>query len=235
MTAGESSDRAGNTDDPIAVAVPKGRLFPSTLRLFAGLGIAALEGLADSRRLIAEDPARDLRFLALKPVDIPTYVEHGAADMGIVGKDLLLEQGRDVYEPLDLGFGACRLIVAEPAHLRLHDDPAVWTCLRVATKYPRLAERHFSQKGVQVEIVHLSGSVELAPAMGLAERIVDLVDTGRTLKENGLVEVEEILRASARLIVNRASLRTRYAAIQRVIEALRSARGASTGGGRCGS
>jgi ATP phosphoribosyltransferase len=141
--------------------------------------------------------------------------------MGVVGKDLLLEQGRDVYEPLDLGFGACRLVVAEPAALRLRDDPRAWTCLRVATKYPRLTERHFSQKGVQVEIVHLSGSIELAPVMGLAERIVDLVATGRTLKENGLVEVEEILKASARLIVNRASLKTRYQAIQGVIEGLR--------------
>jgi ATP phosphoribosyltransferase len=146
-------------------------------------------------------------------------VEHGAADLGIVGKDLLLEQGRDVYEPLDLGFGACRLVVAEPARLRR--DPQSWSSLRVATKYPRLTERHFSQKGIQVEVVHLSGSIELAPVMGLAERIVDLVATGRTLRENGLVEVEEILKASARLIVNRASLKTRYQAIQGLIESLR--------------
>lgn len=209
-------------DDLIAVALPKGRLFPDSLSLFAGLGVAGLETLVDSRRLTVEDPARGLKFLALKAVDIPTYVEHGAADMGIVGKDLLLEQGRDVYEPLDLGFGACRLVVAEPAQLRARDDPRAWSCLRVATKYPRLAERHFSQKGIQVEIVHLSGSVELAPAMGLAERIVDLVATGSTLRENGLVEVEEILRATARLSVNRASLKTRYQAIQQVIEALRT-------------
>jgi ATP phosphoribosyltransferase len=202
----------------IAIAVPKGRLFRHALECFRRLGCAGVGELADSRRLTHEDAARGLRFLALKPVDIPTYVEHGAADMGIVGKDLLLEQGRDVYEPLDLGFGRCRLIVAEPAGLREGRDPS---CLRVATKYPRLAERHFSRQGVQVEIVHLSGSVELAPAMGLAERIVDLVDTGRTLAENGLVEVEEILRASARLIVNRASLKTRYQAIQAVIDGLR--------------
>jgi ATP phosphoribosyltransferase len=154
-------------------------------------------------------------------VDIPIYVEHGAADMGIVGKDLLLEQGRDVYEPLDLGFGVCRLVVAEPAALRVRETPQALSCLRVATKYPRLTERHFSQQGIQVEIVHLSGSVELAPVMGLAERVVDLVDTGRTLRENGLVEVEEILKASARLIVNRASLKTRYQAVQKVIESLR--------------
>ena len=205
----------------IAVALPKGRLFRDAVKLFQEWGSSGVAALKDSRRLTAEDAAHGLRFLALKAVDIPTYVEHGAADMGIVGKDLLLEQGRDVYEPLDLGFGACRLVVAEPASLRLHDNPWAWTCLRVATKYPRLTERHFSQKGIQVEIVHLSGSIELAPVMGLAERIVDLVATGRTLKENGLVEVEEILRASARLIVNRASLKTRYQAMQAVIEGLR--------------
>ncbi len=208
-------------NDPIAVALPTGRLFRDAVNLFVDLGAAGVEALGESRRLTAEDPARGLRFLALKAVDIPTYVEHGAADMGIVGKDLILEQGRDVYEPLDLGFGACRLVVAETASLRSHDDPRTWSCLRVATKYPRLTERHFSQKGIQVEIVHLSGSIELAPIMGLAERIVDLVATGRTLRENGLVEVEEILKASARLIVNRASLKTRYHAIQAVIEALR--------------
>lgn len=208
-------------NDLIAVALPTGRLFRDAVKLFADLGATGVEALRESRRLTAEDPARGLRFLALKAVDIPIYVEHGAADMGIVGKDLLLEQGRDVYEPLDLGFGACRLVVAEPASLRSHDDPRAWSCLRVATKYPRLTERHFSQKGIQVEIVHLSGSIELAPAMGLAERIVDLVATGRTLRENGLVEVEELQRASARLIVNRASLKTRYRAIQAVIEALR--------------
>ena len=209
------------SNSPIAVALPKGRLFRDAVNLFQEWGARGVESLRDSRRLTVEDAAHGLRFLALKAVDIPTYVEHGAADIGIVGKDLLLEQGRDVYEPLDLGFGICRLVVAEPASLRLYDNPWAWTCLRVATKYPRLTERHFSQKGIQVEIVHLSGSIELAPVMGLAERIVDLVATGWTLKENGLVEVEEILKASARLIVNRASLKTRYQSMQAVIEGLR--------------
>lgn len=217
-----AADAAALRCDRIAIALPKGRLFPAALSLFARIGIADVETLADTRRLTCDDAARGLRFLALKPVDIPIYVEHGAADLGIVGKDLLLEQGRDVYEPLDLGFGACRLVVAEPAELRRTDDPAAWSSLRVATKYPRLAERHFGQKGIQVEIVPLAGSLELAPAMGLAERIVDLVDSGRTLRENGLVEVEEILRSSARLIVNRASLKTRYRAIQALIDSLRS-------------
>jgi ATP phosphoribosyltransferase len=221
------------TCDRIAIALPKGRLFDETLGLFRRIGVGGVETLADSRRLHCEDADGRFRFLALKPVDIPVYVEHGAADVGIVGKDLLLEQGRDVYEPLDLGFGQCRLVVAEPADLRRRDDPSAWACLRVATKYPRLAERHFSQKGVQVEIVHLSGSVELAPAMGLAERIVDLVDSGRTLRENGLVEVEEILRASARLVVNRASLKTRYGAVQALIDALRA--GTARGEAACDS
>lgn len=219
--------------DRIAVALPKGRLFPATLSLFARIGIVEVESLADTRRLTFDDVGRGLRFLALKPVDIPVYVEHGAADLGIVGKDLLLEQARDVYEPLDLGFGPCRLVVAEPAHLRLTDDPAAWSSLRVATKYPRLAERHFQQKGIQVEIVPLAGSVELAPAMGLAERIVDLVDSGRTLRENGLVEVEEIVRSTARLIVNRASLKTRYTAIQALVDALRAEVSAHRGVSSC--
>jgi ATP phosphoribosyltransferase len=208
--------------DRIAIALPKGRLLAEAIDLFAGLEADGLEALQDSRRLTVEDRAGRFRFLALKPVDIPVYVEHGAADLGIVGKDLVLEQGRDVYEPLDLGFGRCRLVVAEPAALRRRDDPTSWACLRVATKYPRLAERHFNRKGIQVELVHLSGSVELAPAMGLAERIVDLVDTGRTLTENGLVEVEEILATSARLIVNRASLKTNYGAVQALIDALQA-------------
>ncbi len=208
-------------DDLIAIALPKGRLFPDALNLFAGMGVTGIETLVDSRCLTFVDAVRGLRFLALKAVDIPTYVEHGAADLGIVGKDLLLEQGRDVYEPLDLGFGACRLVVAEPAGRRARPAPQFASSFRVATKYPHLAERHFSQKGIQVEIVQLSGSIELAPVLGLAERIVDLVATGNTLRENGLVEVEEILRASARLIVNRASLKTRYQAIQAVIEGIR--------------
>jgi ATP phosphoribosyltransferase len=219
-------------DDLIGIALPKGRLFPDALSLFAGMGVTGIETLVDSRRLTFVDPVRGLRFLALKAVDIPTYVEHGAADMGIVGKDLLLEQGRDVYEPLDLAFGACRLVVAEPAAGRERRDPQAASSARVATKYPRLAERHFSQKGIQVDIVQLSGSIELAPFLGLAERIVDLVATGNTLRENGLVEVEEILRTSARLIVNPASLKTRYQAIQAVIEGIREQRAARRGEGR---
>jgi len=213
----------------LAVALPTGRLFRDATALFAALGATEVMALRESRRLTSVDRSHGLRFLAVKPVDIPIYVEHGAADMGVVGKDLILEQGRDVYEPLDLGIGGCRLVVAEPAAPRGRREPRAWSCLRVATKYPRLAERHFSQQGIQVEIVPLAGSVELAPAMGLADCIVDLVASGRTMRENGLVEVEEILRSTARLIVNRASLKTRF---QRVIEGLRSRPVAAAGDAR---
>jgi ATP phosphoribosyltransferase len=205
----------------IAIALPKGRLLIDALQLFEGMGISCVRAFSDSRRLICEDQDRHLRFLTLRPADIPTYVEHGAADMGIVGKDQLLEQHRDVYEPLDLGFGACRLVVAEPAALHEKDDPRSWSYLRVATKYPNLAEQFFSRKGIQAEIIKLTGSLELAPLVGLAERIVDLVATGQTLKENGLVEVEEIARVTARLIVNRASLKTKYLKVQALIEQIR--------------
>jgi ATP phosphoribosyltransferase len=205
----------------ISIALPKGRLLLDSLELFQRIGIRCVHELTDSRRLICQDDDRGLRFLALRAADVPTYVERGAADMGIVGKDQLLEQQRDVYEPLDLGFGACRLVVAEPAALREKDDPSAWTSLRVATKYPNLAERYFTRKGIQVEIIKLAGSLELAPLVGLAERIVDLVATGQTLKANGLVEIEEIARATARLIVNRASLKTKYASVQALIEQIR--------------
>ncbi len=206
----------------LAIAIPKGRLFEGTLKLFSRLGVTAPEALRQGRRLVAEDPERGWRFLCIRAVDVATYVEHGAADAGIVGKDQLLEHQQDVYEPLDLRFGACRLVVAEPAAMSQGDDPRRWSFVRVATKYPNLTERHFAARGVQVEVLKLGGSVELAPLVGLAERVVDLVATGRTLRENGLVEVEEIARASARLIVNRASLKTKHAEVRRLIEALRA-------------
>jgi len=190
----------------IAIALPKGRLLPEAIKLFEATGIEGLEGLMESRRLLCEDVTGAYRFMVLRPADIPTYVEYGATDMGVVGKDILLEQERDVYEPLDLKFGACRLVVAQPKNLQQRWSPGGFSSVRVATKYPKLAERYFSQHGVQVEIIRLSGSIELAPLVGLCERIVDLVDTGRTLQENDLEEVEEIATATARLIVNRAAL-----------------------------
>src|SRR5438552_3871360 len=153
---------------PLTLALPKGRLLDPALQLLSAMGIEGLT--ADTRRLLLTDASRDLRFIFLKPADIPTYVEYGAADLGIVGKDILAEQQPDVYEPVDLGFGFCRLVVAETRELWQRDDPAKWSWVRVATKYPRLTESYFSERGIQVEMVRLDGSIELAPLVGLAER-----------------------------------------------------------------
>jgi ATP phosphoribosyltransferase len=199
---------------PLTLALPKGRLLEPAQALLGGLGVDGLD--ADSRRLLVTDEARALRFIFLKPVDIPTYVEYGAADLGIVGKDILAEQEPDVYEPVDLGFGACRLVVAEPRALWERDDPAKWSWVRVATKYPSLTERYFSERGIQVEMIRLDGSIELAPQVGLAERIVDLVQSGETLRANGLVEVAQIMTDGA-AHVNRASLKTAHARVSAFI------------------
>jgi ATP phosphoribosyltransferase len=204
---------------PLTLALPKGRLLDPALQLLSAMGIRGLE--ADTRRLLLTDPSRDLRFIFLKPADIPTYVEYGAADLGIVGKDILAEQQPDVYEPVDLGFGFCRLVVAESRELWERDDPTKWSWVRVATKYPALTERYFSERGIQVEMIRLDGSIELAPLVGLAERIVDLVQSGETLRANGLVEVAEIMTSTARLIVNRASLKTAHARVNALIAAMR--------------
>ena len=203
----------------LTLALPKGRLLRPALEILRSMGLAGVE--ADSRKLIFSDEKHGLRFLILKPADVPTYVEYGAADLGIVGKDILLEQEPDVYEPLDLGFGFCRLVVAEPQELWERDDPSKWSWVRVATKYPVLTERYFSERGIQVEMVRLDGSIELAPLVGLADRIVDLVQSGETLRANGLVEVAEITRSTARLIVNRASLKTEYSPVSQLIERLK--------------
>jgi ATP phosphoribosyltransferase len=203
----------------LTLALPKGRLLDGAFELLRHLGVDGID--AESRKLIFTDPRRNLRMLFLKPADVPAYVAYGAADLGIVGKDILLEQEPDVYEPLDLGFGFCRLVVAEPRELWQRDDPARWSWVRVATKYPRMTEQYFSNRGIQVEIVRLDGSIELAPLVGLADRIVDLVQSGETLRANGLVEVAEIARSTARLIVNRASMKTEYAAVTGVIDEMK--------------
>jgi ATP phosphoribosyltransferase len=216
----------------LTLALPKGRLLDSALDTLREVGVEGVD--QDSRRLIFDARRQGLRLLFLKPADVPAYVTYGAAHLGIVGKDILLEQEPDVYEPLDLGFGVCRLVVAEPRDLWERDDPARWSWVRVATKYPRLTEQYFSARGVQVEIVHLDGSIELAPLVGLAERIVDLVQSGETLRANGLVEVAEIARSTARLIVNRAAMKTEYAAISDLIAKLRSRSQATPGAGARG-
>jgi ATP phosphoribosyltransferase len=205
----------------LTLALPKGRLLDPALALLAGMGIRGIE--PDSRRLLVADEAAGLRFILLKPADIPTYVEYGAADLGIVGKDILLEQQPDVYEPVDLGFGFCRLVVAEPRELWERDDPAKWSWVRVATKYPRLTEEYFSERGIQVEMVKLDGSIELAPLVGLADGIVDLVATGRTLEENDLEVREEIVECTARFVANRVAHKLRAQEVDELTARLKEA------------
>jgi ATP phosphoribosyltransferase len=205
----------------LTIALSKGKLIESALDLFrrAGYEIAGLS--VDSRRLIFVSPETDMTFLIVRPSDVPTYVEYGGADAGIVGKDVLMEQESDVYEPLDLGFGACRISVAslrgEASNDRLSSK------IRIATKYPRISERYFNKRGIPVEIIKLYGSIELAPVVGLADRIVDLVETGGTLKAHDLVEVEVIAQSTARFIVNRASLRLKQEPLMGLIRKLRAA------------
>jgi len=207
-------------NDWITFALPKGRIMQDSMELFAKVGITCPEMEKGSRKLVFENPETRFRFMAVRATDVPTYVEYGCADLGVVGKDTLLEQGKDLYEPLDLKFGYCRLAVAEPKELEKDDDPASWSNIRVATKYPNITERYFASKGIQVELIKLYGSIELAPLVGLSERIVDLVSTGATLRENGMVEVETIAEITSRLIVNRASLKTKHRRIARIIEDL---------------
>ena len=206
--------------DFITIAIPKGRILEESVELFGKIGIDCAELLSKSRKLIFENEEQKMRYMIVRATDVPTYVEYGAADLGIVGKDTLMEQEKDVYEPLDLKFGYCRMMVAEPAGLAQDDDPSRWNNIRIATKYPHVAEKYFAAKGIQVEIIKLYGSIELAPLVGLSERIVDLVSTGETLKQNGLVEVETIAHITTRLIVNRASLKTKQTRITEIIEGL---------------
>jgi ATP phosphoribosyltransferase len=205
--------------------VPLGALFPGSVEALAAAGIDVAPLRDAGRRLIVEAPG-GTTFITTRPSDVPTYVESGAADIGIVGKDVLRERDPDVYELLDLGFGDCRMVYAT----REGDDPTPAALehlgvVRVATKYPATATAHFTASGRQAEVVKVNGSVELAPLVGLAHGIVDLVATGRTLRENGLVEREEIFRSSARLIANRVSQTLRAEDLDAVVGAMREARG----------
>lgn len=214
----------------ITIALSKGKLLEPTLALLQRAGYASRGLSPDSRRLVFECPDAGATLLIVRPSDVPTYVEYGAADVGVVGKDVLLEQDRDVYEPLDLGLGYCRVVVAALEGQARRDRLS--SRIRVATKYPNITERYFNQKGIPVEIIKLYGSVELAPVVGLADRIVDLVSTGRTLKEHNLVEVEVIAESTARLIVNRASLKLKPGPIMDLITQLK--RGGERGRSRAG-
>lgn len=200
----------------LTVALSKGKLLAGTTDLFRRAGVPFPD--EPGRRLVVDHDG--LRFLFVKDADVPTYVEYGVADCGIAGRDVLLEAGSDVYEPLDLGFGRCRLVVARPRDAR--GDPRS-SALRVATKYPRVATTYFLERGVSVEVVRLAGSVELAPGLGLSDCIVDVVETGGTLEANGLVAVEEIAASSARFIVNRASYHARREDVAALMGRLREA------------
>ena len=195
--------------DVLTIALPKGRILKEASVLFKAAGIDITPVMQDDRRLIFEGIAEGLRFMVIRSQDVPTYVEYGAADIGIAGKDVLLEQDKDLYEPLDLNIGVCRMMVAEPKELSEGDNPKQWTHIRVASKYPNITLRHFINKGIQVEIIKLYGSIEIAPLLGLSERIVDLVQTGETLRKNGLAEVEHIMNITSKLVCNRASLKTK--------------------------
>ena len=200
----------------LTVAVAKGRMQDETLELLERSGVRVSAAALKSRRLAIDDEGGTYRFLFVKPSDVPVYVEHGIADCGVVGRDVLLESDSDLLQPLDLRIGFCRVAVASRAGKRL----PVTGALRIATKYPRIAAAHFGARGTPVEIIQLAGSVELAPVLGLADCIVDLVETGRTLSENGLEVAEVITESSARLVVNRASYQLKAGAVAGLIESL---------------
>jgi ATP phosphoribosyltransferase len=200
----------------LTIAIAKGRLQAATLELLANSGLCDTRDALSSRRLAIEDESGRFRFIFVKPMDVPVYVEHGIADCGVVGRDVLMESDADLLQPLTLGIGRCRIVVAAPA-----DRPGNESgMLRVATKYPHIAAAYFGARGQPVEVIELSGSVELAPVLGLADCIVDLVETGRTLHDNGLRIVEVIAESTGRLVVNRASYQLKANAVGTLIAAL---------------
>ncbi len=203
----------------LTIAIGKGRIQEGALPLLARVGIRLSDEALGSRRLAITDETNRYRFIFVKPADVPVYVEHGIADCGIVGRDVLLESEADVLLPLDLGISHCRLVVAAADAGAMAN---VQGMIRVATKYSQIASAHFGARGIPVEIIQLSGSVELAPALGLADMIVDLVETGRTLRENGLTIVEEIAESTGRLVVNRASYQLKAEEVARLVGALRA-------------
>ena len=203
----------------ITIALSKGRILNDTLPLLRDAGIELLEDPEKSRKLIFPTTQDGVRIIIIRATDVPTYVENGAADIGVAGKDVLMEHGANgLYEPLDLQIARCRLMVAGKI-----DRPAVNGRLRVATKFANIAKQYYAAKGEQVEVIKLYGSMELAPLMDLADRIVDVVDTGKTLKENGLEPMELIAHVTSRLIVNRAAMKMKHAPIQRLIDQLAAA------------
>lgn len=208
----------------LTLALSKGRILDDTAGLLQRCGIVVDTSLAESRKLVLPTGDPGLRLLIVRAADVPTYVQHGAADLGIAGKDVMLEHGGDrLYQPVDLNIGRCRMCVAAPAGFDYANAVRRGQRLRVATKYVNVATQHFARKGVHTDLIKLYGSMELAPLVGLADAIVDVVSTGSTLKANNLVEVEDIMPISARLIVNPAALKMRQAALAPLIAALEQA------------
>ena len=210
--------------DTLVVALSKGRILNDTLPLLSRIGLTPLEDPERSRKLILDTSDPAIKFVIVRATDVPTYVEYGAADVGVAGKDVLLEHDGDgYYEPLDLGIARCRLMVAGPV-----GAPPEAGRLRVATKYAGITRRWFAERGVQAEVIKLYGSMELAPLVGLADRIVDLVDTGNTLRANGLAPLELICEITSRLIVNRAAMKTKHERVTALIAALAAEVGAQS-------
>ncbi|MCA1040407.1 ATP phosphoribosyltransferase [Bacillus infantis] len=201
--------------DLLTIAMPKGRIFEEAAELLRQAGFDLPPEFDDSRKLIIDVEEERFQFILAKPMDVPTYVEHGVADLGIAGKDVMLEEERDVYELLDLQISACYLAVAGIPGTKMNE-----VAPKVATKYPNVAAAYFREQGEQVEIIKLNGSIELAPLIGLSDRIVDIVSTGRTLKENGLVEYEQIVGITSRLIVNPVSYRIKDKRISEIVDKL---------------
>ena len=216
-----SSVRPGRRPDLITVAVPKGRLLEEASVLFErAAGVSPKRLLEGTRKLAADAPEAGLRFISIRAADVASYVEHGAADLGVCGLDVLREEPRDLYEPLDLGIGRCSVIVARP---RGAPPLPKGVAPRVATKYASLATRHFAAKSLPAEIIPLHGSIEVAPSLGLADAIVDITETGETLRANGLTVEETVLEVSARLVVNRVALKLHPERLRRLVVALREA------------
>ncbi len=204
----------------LTVALAKGRLARFAIDLFEKCGINTEELRQDTRKLVLRDEQNDMRFIFVKPSDVPTYVYRGVADMGIAGKDTLLEAGLPLYEMLDLGFAACKICVAGYESKR---EKITSGMLRVATKYPRVAKMYYDGRGEDIEIIKLNGSIELAPILDLSDVIVDIVESGNTIRENGLSILEDVCEVSARLVVNQVSLKTKSAVIKPLIEKMKAA------------
>lgn len=212
------------TQSNLVIALTKGRILEETLPLFEQAGIVPLEDIASSRKLIFDTSLDHVKLMIIRGSDVPTYVEFGSADMGVVGKDLILEYGGEgFYEPLDLKLATCRLMTAAPKGINLDELQQSRSRLRVATKFINIARRYFAEQGRQIELIKLNGALELAPSLGLADAIVDIVDSGKTLQANGLEPLDLITEVSSRVIVNKASLKIKNSSIREILGKLRNA------------